>query len=82
MSDEKWTSNDRRVAEQCGWALLGDADYTLHILFRVEDIGYTARNLPELWEEIKNKIDTCPLHRKAYLLLIKRQLLTGRAPYE
>ena len=36
----------------------------------------------DIWEQLKTNIETDPLCKKAYLLLVEQQLTKGIAPYE
>ena len=36
----------------------------------------------DIWEQLKANIETDPLCKKAYLLLVEQQLTKGIAPYE
>ena len=78
MSEEEWSLEDSQASIRHGWIIFQGTLYISKTIWKTDH----AQSTKLLWEEIKSKIDTCPLHRKAYLLLIKRQLLTGKAPYE
>ena len=78
MNDEEWTDDDSKASLHHGWIIFQGTLYISRSIWKIDHV----QSAKALWEEIKSKIDTCPLHRKAYLYLVKRQLLTGRLPYE
>ena len=82
MSNTVWTTSDDRKAEQLGWTIVGGDTARSWTLWRIENKQLSTRDLPTLWEDVKRKSAEDPLYQKAYMLLVKCQLFTGRVPYE